>query len=153
VICHGIREALNGIRGFPKMALEFGIPFHTQPLTEEGPHEMASYDKAYELARELKESPEYKEYQKAKQELLANKEALSILRDYRRIQMTAQSMYLSGKEPGEKEKADLARIQEIVNMHGGVQRFIQAEERLLVIMADIQKILYDALNLLEYMQA
>jgi len=42
---------------------------------------MATYDKAYELARELKTSSEYRDYQKAKQELLANEAALSILKD------------------------------------------------------------------------
>ena len=38
----------------------------------QGGFDMATYDKAYELARELKESEEYREYQKAKQAIQAN---------------------------------------------------------------------------------
>ncbi|QUL98249.1 MAG: YlbF family regulator [Candidatus Fermentithermobacillus carboniphilus] len=113
---------------------------------------MAVYDKAYELARELKGSEEYKEYQKAKQAILENPQALSILREYRTHQLAAQSAILTGKELDEKQKAALGRIQEIVNMHGPVKRFIEAEERVLVVLADIQKILQDAMNLLDYMQ-
>lgn len=110
---------------------------------------MASYDKVYELARELKETPEYKEYQKAKQDIMANENALSILKDYRKLQVSTEAMYISGKEPGEKERAELARIQEIIKMHGPIQRYMQAEDRIMRIMADIHKILYDSLNLLE----
>ena len=111
---------------------------------------MAVYDKAYELARELKESPEYKEYQKAKQALIEKEATLEILKSYRRQQFMVQSALMAGKEPDEETKSEFAKTQEIVNMHGPVQRFIAAEERIFVILADIQKILNESLNLLEY---
>ncbi|HHT85080.1 MAG: YlbF family regulator [Bacillota bacterium] len=112
---------------------------------------MAVYDKAYELARELKESSEYKEYQKARSALEGNESALSILKKYRQQQLMIQSAAITGKEPGEDLKSEFAKTQELVNMRGPVQRFLNAEERILVMIADIQKILNDALNMLEYM--
>ncbi|HHY12561.1 MAG TPA: hypothetical protein GX529_08010 [Firmicutes bacterium] len=112
---------------------------------------MAVYDKAYELARELKESSEYKEYQKAKHALQESESALSILKQYRQQQFLIQTAAITGKDPDEDIQSEFAKTQEVVNMHGPIQRFLQAEERILVTMADIQKILNDALNMLDYM--
>jgi cell fate (sporulation/competence/biofilm development) regulator YlbF (YheA/YmcA/DUF963 family) len=111
---------------------------------------MASYDKAHELARDLKGSEEYKEYQKAKQAIQDNPSAMSILRDFQQKQIEFEMALLSGKEPDPKKKEELQKVSDIVNMHGEVKRFLEAERRILIIMSDIQKILTDALNLLEY---
>ena len=110
---------------------------------------MAVYDKAYELANELKSSEEYKEYQKAKAEVSGNETAMSILRDYRKNELMIQAAVLSGKEPGDKEKAEMERLRGLIDMHGPVKRFLEAERRVIVMFSDIQKILTDALNLLE----
>ncbi|MGI6644103.1 MAG: YlbF family regulator [Bacillota bacterium] len=110
---------------------------------------MASYDKAYELASELKASEEYKEYQKVKAEVASSQEALSILRDYRRAEIAFQTALLSGQQPDDRQKEEFETISSIVNMHGPIKRYIEAERRMLVILADIQRILTEAMNLLE----
>lgn len=111
---------------------------------------MATYDKAHALALELKSSEEYKEYQKAKQAIQNNSAAMSILRDFQKKQLEFEMDMLSGKEPDQKKKEELQKISDIVSMHGEVKRFLDAERRILIVMSDIQKILTDALNLLEY---
>lgn len=111
---------------------------------------MANYDKAYELARDLKSSEEYKEYQKAKQALTGNDSALSILREYRRKQLDYEMTVMSGAALDPKKKEELDKLADLVNMHGAVKRFIDAEQRVLLVMSDIQRILTDAMNLLEY---
>ncbi|MGI6666922.1 MAG: YlbF family regulator [Bacillota bacterium] len=111
---------------------------------------MATYDKAHELARELKSSEEYKEYQKAKQAIQGNSAAMSILRDFQEKQIQFEMGLLTGREPDEKAKEEMQKITDLVNMHGEVKRFLDAERRILIIMSDIQKILTDALNLLDY---
>ncbi len=110
---------------------------------------MAVYDKAYELAKELKGSDEYKEYQKAKAGVTSNEAALPILRDYRKAEIAIQTAILSGKEPDSRLLEEMNRLRGVVDMHGPITRFLEAERRILVMMADIQKILVDALNLLE----
>ncbi len=111
---------------------------------------MAGYDKAHELARELKASDEYKEYQKAKQELMNNKDAMAILKDFQKKRLDFEMSLLTGKGPDESKKQEMERLSELVNMHGAVKRFLEAEQRVMIMMTDIQKIITDALNLLEY---
>ena len=112
---------------------------------------MAVYDKAYELAAELKKSPEYEAYQKAKCEIEKNESAIDILKNYRRQQFLIQTAAVTGQEPEGKIKAEFAETQKLINMHGPVKRFLSAEERILITITDIQKILNDALDMLEYM--
>jgi cell fate (sporulation/competence/biofilm development) regulator YlbF (YheA/YmcA/DUF963 family) len=126
------------------------MPFNNLATSKGGTSTMAVYDKAYELARELKESPEYKEYQKAKQAIQENESAISILKKYRQQQFMIQTAALTGKEPDEQAQSEFGKTQELVNMHGPIQRFLRAEERILITLADIQKILNDSLNMLEY---
>jgi cell fate (sporulation/competence/biofilm development) regulator YlbF (YheA/YmcA/DUF963 family) len=111
---------------------------------------VATYDKAHELARELKTSTEYKDYQRAKQELLANETALSILKDYQRKRLAFEMEVLSGKTPDSAKKEELEKVAELVSMHGAVKRFLDAEQRVMVMMTDIQRILTEALDLLDY---
>ena len=111
---------------------------------------MASYDKAYELARELRSCQEYKEYQKAKGAILANESAMGILRDYQEKKMVFEMALLGGKAPDEAEREEMAKLTEIVSMHGEVGRFLEAEARILTVISDVQKILVDAMNLLDY---
>ena len=111
---------------------------------------MATYDKAHELARDLKLSDEYKEYQRARQELEQNEAAMSILKDYQAKRWEFEMDLLSGGEPEGAKKEALEKVSALVNMHGPVKRFIEAEARIMVLMTDIQKILTEALNLLDY---
>ena len=116
---------------------------------EEGA-DVATYDKAHELARDLKLSDEYKEYQRARQELEKNEAAMSILKDYQAKRWEFEMDLFSGGEPNSAKKEALEKVSALVNMHGPVKRFIEAEARIMVVMTDIQKILTEALNLLDY---
>ena len=111
---------------------------------------MATYDKAHELARALKESEEYREYQEAKRSVQGNEDALSILRDYQRRRLEYEMEVLAGKDADQSKKAALDKITAIVEMHGPVKRFLEAERRIMLMMSDIQKILTDSLDLLDY---
>lgn len=111
---------------------------------------MAVYDKAYELARDLRQSEEYEEYRNALEAIKGHDTAMSLLRDYRKAQVLVQTAFLTGKEPDESLKKEFARIQELVNLHGPVKRFIEAEERVLLMLADVQRIITDSLELLDY---
>lgn len=109
---------------------------------------MAVYDKAYELAKDLKGSEEYREYQKAKADVVGNEQALSMLRQYRKAELSFQAAFLSGTEPDEESRRELEKMSNLVNMHGPIKRYMEAERRMLVTLADIQRILTDAMNLL-----
>lgn len=61
------------------------------------------YDKAHELARALKFSPEHKQYQEAKEKIGKNPENMKILKDFHLKQLEIQTMQMMGQEiPGRK---------------------------------------------------
>lgn len=111
---------------------------------------MSVYDRAHELAMAVRESEEYREYDRARRGITAAETARSILRDYRMAQLEVQAFRLSGKEPPEAKLKDLERLSGIVELHKPIIDFLRAEGRLLTLVGDIQKILGDALDLWDY---
>ena len=65
---------------------------------------MKVYDKCNELAREIKESNEYKEYKKLKQELFSNLELKAQVEEFERIRYEEQLLAMQG----EKQSAEIA---------------------------------------------
>lgn len=110
---------------------------------------MASYDKVYELVREIKGSSEYKEYQKAKQELEENDTALSLLKEYRKIEIKIQQASLLGQEPSEEDKSEFSRLAELIKIHGSIYRYLESERQMMLMLVDIQRIISEAMNLLD----
>ncbi len=111
---------------------------------------MSVYDKAYELAKMLRESAEYQEYDRARKSITAESTARSILLDYRKSQIQVQAARFAGKEPPEAAVKELERLTGIIDMHKPVSDFLRAENRLLTLIADIQKILGQSLDLWDY---
>ncbi|MCR4399185.1 MAG: YlbF family regulator [Firmicutes bacterium] len=111
---------------------------------------MSVYDRAHELARMLRDTEEYREYRRACEAISGEGTARLILRDYRKNQIEVQAAGLAGRKPSESALAELRRLTEIVEMHKPIMDFLKAESRLLTLIADIQKILGDALDLWEH---
>ena len=84
---------------------------------------MNIHDKAYELAAAIKESDEWK----AKQ-------------------MELQQKQLAGIEVSEAEITGWQKQFEITMMHTDVKKLMEAENRLSVILEDVQKILFEAIS-------
>ena len=102
------------------------------------------YDRAHELARAIKHSPEYRQYKEARDRVSQNSENLKIVQDFHAKQLEIQTMQMLGKEiPPEKMK-EYERMAELLNYHPGVRDFLQAEYRIIQIMTDIQKIIAEA---------
>jgi len=111
---------------------------------------MSVYDKAYELARAVKDSEEYKAYQMAKAAVEGQKIVAEMLRDYKRLQMLVEASVISGRQPDEKTAEEHRRLCEIIEMHKPVRDFLNAEHRLLTLANDIYRIVCDALDLWDY---
>lgn len=105
------------------------------------------YDKAHELAKAFKCSPDYRQYQESKKEVSANKENLKILQEFHTKQLEIQTMQMLGQEiPAEKMK-EYEQMAELLQLNPSVKTFLQAEYRIMQTFADVQKILAEALNL------
>lgn len=105
------------------------------------------YDKAHELARAIKSSPEYRHFQEAKEKVGRNSENMKILQDFHVKQLEIQTMQMLGKEIPREKMQEYERMSELLTYHPGVRDFLQAEYKMIQMMTDIQKILAQALDL------
>ena len=105
------------------------------------------YDKAHELAKALKFSPEYRQFKEAREKIGHNQESQKILADFHTKQLEIQTMQMMGKEIPAEKMRELEKMSEILNYHPSVRDYLQAEYRLAQIMADIHKIIGEALDL------
>ncbi|MDA8145691.1 MAG: YlbF family regulator [Thermaerobacter sp.] len=105
----------------------------------ENPHDLAR-----QLARALREGPDYQSYLAAWQEL--DETGRQMFRDYRRQKAKLQAALLAGQSLGEADLDAERRLAELVSLHGGIQACLQAQERVARLFEDVQGILGEALR-------
>ncbi|AZR73809.1 hypothetical protein BBF96_10680 [Anoxybacter fermentans] len=102
---------------------------------------MSVYDKAYELAREIKNSNEYQDYLKVKKEVEADETTKKMLLDYQRKQFELQSKQMMGQKLEDAEVEQFEKLAEVVQMNITIRRYLELERRLIVMMNDVQRII------------
>ena len=108
---------------------------------------MSMYDLAHKLAKEIKESDQYREYQKIRKKVMEDETTRDMLKDYQQQQMKLQSKQLSGEELTEEDKEEFERLQNIIELNTDVKKYLEAEQRISVLLNDMQKILFSDLEL------
>lgn len=106
---------------------------------------MEVYDRAHELARALSRSEEYGDYRLARAKLESSAANLEMLRDFRRRRLEMEMALLRGQEPDPSLRQALEESYRIISLNPTITAFLAAEERLARLLADIQKILFDAI--------
>lgn len=107
------------------------------------------YDQAHKLAQKIKNSPEYQELKEAKKMIDQNSESQKILADFHAKQLEIQAMQMMGQEISVDKVKEYEKMSGLLVLHPTVRDYLQAEFKLLKIMADIQKILSDALEIIQ----
>lgn len=105
------------------------------------------HDYAHSLARALKESSEYRAFQSARDRVKGNGAAESMVEDFHKKQLEAQSLMLQGKELPAAQKEALERLYGVIQGHADVRDLIMAEQRISVLLSDVFKIIGDAVDL------
>ena len=105
---------------------------------------MLVYDKAHELAEEIKKSADYIEYARLREIVTADEKTKTLLDDYKKLQFEAQASYLAGAEPQQPTMDKLKSLGELLAFNPEVTAYFAAEYRLQTMMGDIYKILGDA---------
>lgn len=105
------------------------------------------YDKAYELAKALKFSPEYRQFKEAKDRIALNDESQKILADFHFKQLEIQTIQMMGKEIPPEKMREYEKMGELLSLHPSLRDYLQAEFKFMQIMADVQKILVQDLEL------
>ena len=107
---------------------------------------MNFYDKVHELARCLKETQEYKEYIKLKNELKSDTTNYNMLKDFKEKQKEHQMMYISGKEIAKEQQDEMQNLYSILIQNEKIRKLLESEMKIDVMLADMQKIMGDAIK-------
>lgn len=107
---------------------------------------MNFYDKIHEMVRALKESNEFKEYMKLKEELKKDEKAYLMLKDFKEKQKKYQMEYIDGKEKNKEELSNMQNLYSLVIQNEISRKILENEMKINVMLADMQKIVGDALK-------
>lgn len=107
---------------------------------------MNPYDAAHNLAKALRDSPEFKEMKEAQAALKTDQSAKKMLLDFRTEQMKMHKQQLAGIELSPESKEKLEKLFQVVNMNVLIKRLLDAEYKVAVLLQDIQKIINEANN-------
>jgi len=108
---------------------------------------MNVYDSAHQLARALKDSEEYKNYNRIKEEISGNEELKEMLDDFQQKQLEIQTQQLFGNEVEDDKMQHIQELYQIIGRNPKAAEYLQAEMVLSKIMADIYGILGEVIKI------
>ena len=106
---------------------------------------MYVYDQANNLAKSIKESKEYLEYKKAKEELKNNPEMKEKIDEFEKIRYEVQVMSFQGEQDEEKQKK-LQQMYQILMQDSKIKEFFEIEVRFNIMLADVNKIISESVK-------
>ena len=107
---------------------------------------MNFYDKVHEMVRAFKDTPEFREYIDLKNKLKEEKDAYDRLKDFKERQKNYQMEYIGGKEQSKEKLDEMQNLYSIVIQSETSRKLLENEMKINVMLADMQKIIGDALK-------
>ena len=107
---------------------------------------MNFYDKVHEMVRAFKDTPEIREYVELKNKLKEEKDAYDRLKDFKERQKNYQMEYIDGKEQSKEKLDEMQNLYSIVIQNETSRKLLENEMKINVMLADMQKIIGDALK-------
>lgn len=104
---------------------------------------MNPYDQAHALARTIRESEEFIEYQKLKDTAYSDDTNKALLDEYKRLQYRMQARMASGERMDEEDFQRMQQIAALLQYNPDASAYLMAEFRFQKLLADIYKILAD----------
>ncbi len=108
---------------------------------------MNVYDQAHGLAQAIRESEEFKQYDQYKKQIDQNPELSGMIRDFEAKQMQIQAKQMTGEAMPEGMMQQLQELSQIVMRDPLAAQYLQAQMRFSLMMADVYKILGDAMGI------
>lgn len=108
---------------------------------------MNIYDVAHDLARAIKASDEYKTYSAVKKEVSAIPEVSDMLVDFQQKQFKLQAAQMAGQEPDAEMMTQIQDLYQIIIKDPKAMTYLQAEMNFSRTIADVYKILEDAIKI------
>ena len=104
---------------------------------------MNPYDQAHALARALKESEEYREYQRLREIAYDDSTNKALLDEYKKLQFRLQARLAAGESMPQEDMQRLTQIGALLQFNPDVSAYLMAEFRFQRMLSDIFKILAD----------
>ena len=108
---------------------------------------MNVYNEAHNLARSIRESEEFKQYEEIKKKVAENPSLSEILNDFQRKQYELQAKALMGESPAEGLNAHIQDLYNIMMKDPLSAHYLQCEVRFSMMMNDVYKILAEVMGI------
>lgn len=107
---------------------------------------MNVYDEVNNLAKAIKDSKEYQEYKVIKNELSSFPELKSQIDEFEKIRYEEQLLAMQGEAQSEEKMKKLQELYEILVKNPKVKDYFDKEVRFNVLIADVNKIIGEAIK-------
>ena len=105
---------------------------------------MNVYDTANRLAKELKESKEYMDYKKAKEEIAKQAKKKKKIEDFEALRYEVQVLAMQGQEVSEEKNKKLQEMYALLVQNQDIREYFDLEVKFNVMLADVNKIIAEA---------
>ena len=107
---------------------------------------MNVYDEAHNLARAIKESNEFKEFDRIRKEVDNDKECSEMLKELTDLQMQLQAAQLTGQQPDSDTFARFQSLSTMVMTKPLAAQYLQAQMAIATMMNDVFGIVGEAIR-------
>ena len=107
---------------------------------------MNVYDKTHELAKELKDCPEYTQYRVIKEKVYADQDLKEKVKKFDQLRYEMQLLTIQGEKQNETKMQELQKMYEELMQNNDVKEYFDKEIRFNVMLADVNKIIGDAVK-------
>ncbi|KAF0823962.1 YlbF family regulator [Cytobacillus firmus] len=104
------------------------------------------YDSAYELEKAVRESDEYKALKRAYDDVNADPSAKAMFDNFRKIQMELQQKQMMGQDITQEEVEQAQKTVALVQQHAQISKLMEAEQRMSMMIAEMNKIIMKPLE-------
>ena len=108
---------------------------------------MNVYDEAHDLARAIKESGEFKEFDKLRKEVDQDPDAAKMLGELQQLQIQLQTAQMSGNQPDQETMNRIQSLSTMIATKPVAARFMQAQATFMMMMNDVFGIIGEAVGL------
>ena len=102
---------------------------------------MNVYEEAHSLAKAIKESEEYKQYEQSKKLVEGNPQLSASIKDLMKKQMEIQASQMMGNQISPETFQQLQQLSAILMQDPSAAQYLQCQMRFSVMMADVYKII------------
>ena len=105
------------------------------------------YDSANALARDIKNTDEYIQYKRLRDEVMSNETNKALINKYKKLQFQLQVAMSGGGQPNPEEMEQLQKIAQVLQLSQDTAGYLLAEMRLQKMLADIYKVIGEAADM------